>query len=270
MMSEIVFLGTAGGRMVVASQIRKSGGMWLELNGKNILLDPGPGCLLRCAELGLKPSRLDCIVLSHRHIDHSTDVNIMIEAMSGGGFKPKGMLIAPLDCLEGEDPVVLKYVRRYIKNNIFVLRQGFRQGLDGVRIEGAIRLMHSDVECYGIKFHFEGKTLGYVADTKYFDGIGEAMKGCDTLIVNMVRATHDERFQHLIPQDVERILKAARPRLAVLSHFGMQIVRAGPRDIAGRLERATGVRTIAAEDGMRLRLGMREEKATTLGEFTGK
>ncbi len=270
MMSELVFLGTAGGRMVVASQIRKSGGMWLELDGKNILLDPGPGCLLRCAELGLRPSKLDCIALSHRHIDHSNDVNIMIEAMSGGGFRPRGMLIAPLDCLEGEDPVVLKYVRRYIKDNILVLKEGFRHGLDGVGIECALRLMHSGVECYGIKFHFEGRTLGYIADTKYFDGIAEAMRGCDTLIVNMVRVTYDERFHHLMPGDVERILRVARPRLAVLSHFGMQVVRAGPRDIAGRLERATGVHTIAAEDGMRLRLGVREEKATTLGEFMGR
>ncbi|AFC99558.1 Metal-dependent hydrolases of the beta-lactamase superfamily III [Methanocella conradii HZ254] len=269
-MSEIIFLGTAGGRMVVASQIRKSGGMWLELNGKNILLDPGPGCLLRCAELGLRPSRLDCIVLSHRHIDHSNDVNIMAEAMSGGGFKPKGILIAPMDCLEGDDPVVLKYVRTYIKNNVFVLKDGFKHGLDGVTIECALRLMHSNVECYGIKFHFEGRTLGYVADTKYFEGIGEAMKGCEGLILNMVRVTHDERFQHLIPQDVESILKVARPRLAILSHFGMQVVKAGPKDMASRVEKLTGVRTIAAEDGMRLKLDRREEKATTLGEFIGK
>jgi len=41
-MSEIVFLGTAGGRMVVANQIRRSGGMWLDLEGNAILLDPGP------------------------------------------------------------------------------------------------------------------------------------------------------------------------------------------------------------------------------------
>lgn len=266
-MSEIIFLGTAGGRMVVASQLRKSGGMWLALGDKNVLFDPGPGCLVRSVELGLRPSRLDCIVLSHRHIDHTNDVNIMIEAMSGGGFKPKGSLIAPRDCLEGDDPVVLKYVRNYIKNDIFILKDGFRHSLDGVTVEGAIRLKHSDVESYGIKFLFEGKTLGYIADTRYFEGIGEAMKGCDYLIVNMVRMTYDDRFQHLIPGDVVNILKVAKPGMAILNHFGMQIVKAHPRSVAARIEKEAGVHTIAAEDGMRLRLDKAEEKKTTLSEF---
>lgn len=267
-MSEIVFLGTAGGRMVVASQIRKSGGMWLDLDGNAIALDPGPGCLVRCVELGLRPSRLDCIVLSHRHIDHSNDVNIMAEAMSGGGFKPKGMLVAPRDCLEGDDPVVLKYVRTYIRNRIFELRDGGAGiPLNGVRIEAALRLMHAGVESYAIKFHVGGRCLGYIADTKYFDGIGEAMRGCDFLIVNMVRITYDDRFQHLVPGDVERILAVARPGTAILNHFGMQVVRAHPGEIAARIAKATGVRTIAAEDGMRLRLDRPSEADATLERF---
>ncbi len=266
-MSDITFLGTAGGRMVVASQLRKSGGMWLELDKKNILLDPGPGCLVRCIELGLKPARLDCIVLSHRHIDHSNDVNIMTEAMSGGGFKPKGILVAPWDCLEGEDPVVLKYVRNYIKNNIYFLNEGFEHRLDGVTIEGAIKLKHSNVESYGIKFLFSGKTLGYIADTKYFENIAPAMKGCDYLIVNMVRMTYDDRFQHLIPGDVVNVLKVANPGTAILNHFGMQVVKAHPRSVAAYIEKETGVHTIAAEDGLRFKFDKSEEKATTLNEF---
>ncbi|HTX43616.1 MAG TPA: MBL fold metallo-hydrolase, partial [Methanocella sp.] len=149
-MSEITFLGTAGGRMVVTSQLRKSGGMWLQMGGKNILLDPGPGCLMRCVELGFQPGKLDCIVLSHRHIDHSNDINIMIEAMSGGSFRPRGVLIVPKDALEGSDPVVLKYVRSYIRNNIKILEKGFKWSLDGVTIEVATPMSHADVESYGL------------------------------------------------------------------------------------------------------------------------
>lgn len=267
-MSQIVFLGTAGGRMVVTNQLRKSGGMWLELDGRNILLDPGPGCLLRCVELGLKPGKLDCIVLSHRHIDHSNDVNIMVEAMSGGGFKPRGILITPFDCLEGTDPVVLRYVRNYIRNNILVMKTGFTHNLNGVTIEGALRLHHAEIECYGMKFLFKGKTLGYIADTKYFDQIGETFKGCDYLIVNMVRMTHDERFDHLVPADVVNILKVAKPGLAILDHFGMQVVKAYPGAVAERVKRESGVPTIAAEDSMRLSLdGPRIEEETTLEKY---
>jgi hypothetical protein len=38
----------------------------------------------------------------------------MIEAMTEGGFKKRGVLFAPEDALEG-DPVVLKYLRNYVK-----------------------------------------------------------------------------------------------------------------------------------------------------------
>ena len=252
-MSEITFLGTAGGRMVVTSQLRKSGGMWLVLNGKNVLLDPGPGCLMRSVELGFQPGKLDCIVLSHKHIDHSNDINIMIEAMSGGSFRPRGVLIAPKDALEGQDPVVLKYVRGYIRNNIKVLGRSLKYSLDGVAIEAAAQMVHADVEAFGLKFAF-GKTLGYITDTKFFPGLPEAFRGCDCLVINMVRITHDARFEHLIPEDVIKILRVAKPKAALLNHFGMQVVKAGPDAVAGRIQAATGVRTIAAADGMRFDL----------------
>lgn len=240
--------------MVVTSQLRKSGGMWLVLNGKNILLDPGPGCLMRSVELGFHPGRLDAIVLSHKHIDHSNDINIMIEAMSGGSFRPRGVLFAPKDALDGSDPVVLKYVRSYIRNNIKVLAPGSRWSLDGVQIEVAATMAHADVEAYGLKFSFGRKTLGYITDTKLFPGLADAFTGCDCLIVNMVRITHDARFEHLTPEDVIKVLRVARPKKAILNHFGMQVVKAGPDAIARRIETDTGVSTIAAADGMKFDL----------------
>jgi hypothetical protein len=43
----ITFLGTAGARIMVANQILASGGLWLSLSGTEILLDPGPGCIVQ-------------------------------------------------------------------------------------------------------------------------------------------------------------------------------------------------------------------------------
>jgi ribonuclease BN (tRNA processing enzyme) len=250
--------------MVVTHQLRKSGGMWLEMGDKKILIDPGPGCLMRCVELGFRPRELDCVVLSHRHIDHSNDVNIMLEAMSGGGFKPRGILVAPEDCLEGEDPVVLRYIRKYIHHNIFIIKKGFRHTLGSVTIEAPIRLNHADVESYGLKFTHKGLALGYISDTKYFERIGEAFKGYDALIINMVRLTHDDRFQHLVPEDVLKIVKVAKPDMAILTHFGMQIVKSDPEGIAAHIEKESGVRTIAAKDGMRFELSDKRHMQKTL------
>jgi ribonuclease BN (tRNA processing enzyme) len=70
----------------------------------------------------------------------------------------------------------------------------------------------------------------------------------------MVRITHDARFEHLTPEDVIKLLRVARPRTAILNHFGMQVVKAGPDAIAKRIETETGVPTIAAGDGMKFDL----------------
>jgi ribonuclease BN (tRNA processing enzyme) len=108
----ITFLGTAGARFMVTTQLLESGGAWLSLYGKEFLLDPGPGSLVKAIKRKLDPAGLDAIILSHKHIDHSVDVNIMIEAMTQGGFKHRGNVFAPYDALNGE-PVILPYIRDY-------------------------------------------------------------------------------------------------------------------------------------------------------------
>src|SRR5271165_6601133 len=103
-MITVRFLGTGGARFVVARQIRASGGMWFTFETKpwqktQIHVDPGPGALVRALSSvpRCEPPELDAIALSHKHLDHSGDVNAMIEAMTHGGWKARGALLAPRD-----------------------------------------------------------------------------------------------------------------------------------------------------------------------------
>ena len=74
----IKFLGTAGARYVVARQLRSSAGIWINIEGDDLLIDPGPGTLVKCfsSRPKLEPMKLKAIILTHCHIDHSTDINI--------------------------------------------------------------------------------------------------------------------------------------------------------------------------------------------------
>ncbi len=101
----ITFLGTGGARFMMISQFLASGGLWLSLDGTELLLDPGPGCIVQSTKRKLRADKLSAIILSHRHLDHSADVNIMVEAMTQGGFNQHGWLFAPADALETE-PVI--------------------------------------------------------------------------------------------------------------------------------------------------------------------
>jgi ribonuclease BN (tRNA processing enzyme) len=112
----ILFLGSGGARFVVARQLRASGGMWMYFGETQIHVDPGPGALLRALNHvpPCNPRELDAIVLSHKHLDHSSDVNAMIEAMTSGGFRRRGTVLAPADAFDSE-PVVLPYARRFVE-----------------------------------------------------------------------------------------------------------------------------------------------------------
>ncbi len=254
-MSSVIFLGTGGGRMVVLNQLRKSGGFWLSLDGVNILQDPGPGALVMVHQLRLKPRNLDAIILSHRHIDHSNDVNVMIETMTLGGFKPRGKLIVPPDCLSN-DPVVLQYVRPFTE--IVEINKGMEIMLKNVKIRFPIKNMHP-VETYGAIYTFKSGKLGYIPDTEYFPELAKAYEGVDFLIINVVRMKSDKAIRHLNMNDASELINEIRPRKAVLTHFGLQVLKASPEHQARIISEKTGVEVIAARDGMSLSF---EEKET--------
>ncbi len=251
MTDELIFLGTAGGRMSVAKQLRASGGFWAVLGGTRIHVDPGPGALVHChaRALRLDPTSLDAIILTHKHLDHSGDVNAMIEAMTEGGTKRRGFVLAPREAYE-DDPVILRYVREYAAAT-GVLTEGGVQQVGAVRIETPLRLKHS-AETYGLRLVGPHLTVSMIACTGYFPELEAAFTG-DVLILNVV--FYPRRSEaHLCLEDCERLIAAIRPRLAILTHFGMTMVRAKPWELADRVSQATGIRTVAARDHQRLDL----------------
>ena len=145
----ITFLGTAGARFMVASQLLASGGLWLNLSGTEILIDPGPGCIVQSTKRKLKADKLSAIILSHRHLDHSGDVNIMIEAMTQGGLKRRGHLFAPADALETE-PIIFSYLKDYLEG-IEALQEGKSYSVGNISFTTPVRHIHS-VDAYCMFF----------------------------------------------------------------------------------------------------------------------
>jgi len=246
----ITFLGTAGARIMVTSQILASGGLWLSLSGTEILVDPGPGCIVHSTKRKLRADKLSAIVLSHRHLDHSGDINIMVEAMTQGGFKKRGWLFAPSDALEDE-PVIFSYLRNYLEG-IEILQEGKSYSVGNISFTTPVRHIHS-VETYGIIFTTPQHTFSYIADSRYFDGLCRSYGG-GLLIINVVRLETGHPFDHLSVPDAGHIIAELKPKVAILTHFGMTIWRAKPWEVAERLSQEIGVKVLAARDGMRFDL----------------
>jgi len=252
-MNKIKFLGTAGARFVVMKQLRKSGGVWLSLDGANVLIDPGPGSLIRCltSKPKLNPINLDGIILTHRHLDHSNDVNIMIEAMTNGGWKKKGIVFAPSDALDN-DPVILEYIRKYV-DKIEVLKEKGKYKIKNISFSTPIKHVHHGVESYGLNISGKKSSISLIADTNYFKDIEKHYKG-DILIINVVRLEKSPTIEHLCLEDAEKVIKENKPKLAILTHFGMTMIKAKPWELAEKLTKKIGVKVIAASDGMELDL----------------
>jgi len=244
----MIVLGSGGARIVVARQVRASGGLWFSLGGTRFSVDPGPGALVRMtgSRHGLNPTELSGILLSHRHLDHAGDVNNLIEAMTMGGTEPRGRLFAPADALEGEDPVVLRYLRGFL-DEIVTLREGGAYRLGSVEFATPVRHKHRG-EVYGFRFQMPGLSVSYIADTSWFPELAPAYRA-DVVILNMVRCERSN-LDHLDVPSATQLIKELRPKLAIISHFGMQVIRAKPWVVAEEMSAATGCRVRAASDGM--------------------
>ena len=109
-------------------------------------------------------------------------------------------------------------------------------------------------ETYGFRFGADSSSparLGWVTDSKYYDGIAEDHLA-EVMLIHTVLSASRPELPHLGLDDAERIISAARPRLAIITHFGMQVWRAHPWEVAEGLSQRTGVEVKAARDGMSL------------------
>jgi len=249
--NQIIFLGTGGARVLVFKQLLASGGLWIEMEGTRIHLDPGPGALVQATKRKLDPTKLDAIVLSHRHLDHSADVNVMIEAMTTGGFNKRGLVFAPRDAYD-EDPVILQYVRSYAKAT-YVIEEGGEYEVGNVRFRAPVRHDHPS-GVYGLVFESPGCRWSYIVDTRYFPELAEHYRA-EVVVMHTVRLEESEIYHLSIP-DAKRIIQAMepKPKTAIITHFGMTVWRAKPWEVAARLSEETGVEVIAARDGMTFEL----------------
>ncbi len=246
----IKFLGTAGARFVMIRQLRHSGGLWVNSRGTNILIDPGPGSIVHCAKSRpkLDPGKLDAIILTHRHLDHCGDINVMIEAMTDGGFKKRGVVFCPADALTG-DPVIFKYIRGF-PAKIEVISANQKYQVNNFEFETSPRHMHR-AETYGLKFKINGQSAGLLTDTRYFPELADFYI-VKTLIAGVVFPEPRPEIDHLSLADLRVLLPALKPAKTVLTHFGMGMLKANPRLAAEKLSKELNLEIFAATDGLSL------------------
>lgn len=215
----ITFLGTGGGRHVTASQLLQTGGFVIRYGDSQIVCDPGPGHLVHANRNKIRPQETDIVFVSHTHVDHSSDFSALIDAITEGKKYSRGTFICPSEVrtselnsfhqTAGERFIDCDTISQYTHRNVHF--EFFRLDHPG--------------SCYGFRLRTPTCTIGYIADTEYFESLHKTIKGCDIVIINMT-APHFKQFKgHLNTTDVIDILSqlTAKPRQVILTHRGIAL-----------------------------------------------
>jgi len=254
---ELVFLGTGGGRFATITQRRRTGGIRILSKDLNIHLDPGPGALIYSLNMGLNPQKIVALLVSHSHPDHYTDAEVLIEAMTRGMLRKRGILAAPRSVLFGNEacgPSVSKY-HQQMPEKVVEVKPGVVFHVGETKIT-ATETRHTDSDAVGFRFETpDVGDFGYTSDTEYFEGVGKAYEGVRLLLLCVMRPSGNPWKGHMTPEDAIKIVEEAHPEMVVATHFGMKMIFSGPHRQARLIEEKTGVPTLAASDGMRLRVG---------------
>ncbi|MGQ9587563.1 MAG: MBL fold metallo-hydrolase [Thermoplasmata archaeon] len=253
-MALITFLGTGGGRFATIYQARATGGIYLE-DQRNLHIDPGPGALVQMRSVGLDPLNTHAILISHCHPDHYLDAEILIEAMTEGGTRKQGVLLASTSVIEGNGdfgPAISKY--HLSKPKVVKVMQPFSKvSLKPLEI-AATPAAHSDTSSVGFRIQTSGGMVSYVSDTQLVEQVIRAHRHCRVLIACVTRPLGQRIPHHLSTEDAGYLIEKVKPELAVITHFGMRVIQENPETQAKWIEERSDVKTIAARDFMTLDL----------------
>lgn len=232
-------------------QQRSTGGIWLSCRGVRGIIDPGPGSLAHvCAAVPpLASDEIDFVLLTHKHIDHSGDANVMIECMTHGGFEKKGLIIAPSDALSGEDHVIMKYFQKKSARVEIPYDGRVIEIAEGLTAE-AVSHRHHGTECYGYIFRKPGlPEWGIISDSRVLPSFVERYRNCEFLSINVTFPDRKNHLEHISIAEAKELLLKLNARYAVFTHLGSAMTSPEGKHFLTGLDTGNTVVT-PAEDGM--------------------
>ena len=219
----------------------------IEAGDQKLLIDAGRGAAIRLYQLNIPLGRLDALLLTHYHSDHTSgipDVWLTGWLTSHFGTRTKpfqviGPVGAKLLMENLERAYALDIKIRIADENLpsagvaIHVEEFHKDGVvyekNGVKVI-AFEVDHGDVikPAYGYRIEYAGRVAVISGDTRYNQNVIKYATGAD-LLVHEVAAVRSELMQdahfqrivahHITPREAGRVFAQAKPKLAVYTHF---------------------------------------------------
>ncbi len=188
----------------------------LEAGKSRILMDAGSGSLSNLMKV-MEPDELDCIILSHLHWDHMTDIpvlnyNLLIKNKSRS-FNGKIDLYMP-----GSPAGSASVIEGFEFFNIHILKENTRFSINGC--EFSFCKMTHPFESYAIRAEFGNKTFVYTGDTTMNKKLHAFAAGCDVFLADSAFLDYqlNENSPHMSAAQCAKTAEEAGVGLLLLTH----------------------------------------------------
>ena len=158
-----------------------------------------------------------------------------------------------LDDFSNFNPAISSY-HRSLPEKIIVARAGDESVIKGMNVQ-CTPTHHSDPTALGFRFFSSNGIISYTGDTELSADIITAHQGSRLLIVNLTRPLRAKVPMHMCTEDASTLIRETSPEMAIVTHFGLRLIREGVKVQTKFIEEHSGVRTIGAEDLMSVSMG---------------
>lgn len=243
---QVTLLGTGNPR---PNMERFGPSILVEAGERKILIDAGRGSAQRLFEIGARVTltAIDAVFLTHLHSDHVVGLpDVWLTSWVFGRTKALEVVGPPgtaemsghleqafqwdISMRSKDEGFVLEGVRLAARN----VQPGVVFDRDGLKVT-AFAVDHGGVidPAYGYRVDYQGRSVAFSGDTRYFEPIVDHAKGVDVLVHEVIspevemrraqvqgaRAIERVIAHHASPEQVGTIFSRVKPRLGVYSHI---------------------------------------------------
>lgn len=152
----------------------------VETDNSKVLFDAGSGSMSNLMKL-IEPDELDCIILSHLHWDHMTDIPVMYYNLLIKSKNDK--LKSKIDIyLPGSPAEMVSIIKGFEYFNVHIINEDTQFKVNGCTF--SFKRMTHPVECYAVKAEYMDKTFVYTGDTTFNEKLPEFAQGCNLLLAD--------------------------------------------------------------------------------------